>query len=175
MVYYTLKGRLLFQWKQKICGQITYLPRKGCLAFRLILVPIFSAATAVSKSKCLLNMFWRWARTEGVLSVAGHLHTSTSHPSPMHMQIRVGSWEQLYFNFIIMPWCCSRGWGRGRGRQVNTLPAVLQYCSVSPDWWLLQSAAECDTSPHPAAALQWASSKPHKLQQQPTVIIIMYF
>ena len=38
-----------------------------------------------------------------MLSVAGHLHTSTSHPSPMHMQIRVGSWEQLYFNFIIVP------------------------------------------------------------------------
>ena len=27
---------------------------------------------------------------------------------------------------------------------------------------------------HPPT-LQWASSKPHKLQQQPTVIIIMYF
>ena len=135
---------------RKYAGKSRIYQGRVAHAFRLILVPIFSAATAVSKSKCLLKMFWRWAGTEEVLSVAGHLHTSTSHPSPMHMQIRVGSWEQLYFNFIIMPWCCSRGWGRGRGRQVNTLPAVLQYCSVSPDWWLLQSAAECDTSPHPA-------------------------
>ena len=36
-----------------------------------------------------------------MLSVAGHWAPVI--PSTMHMQIKVGSWDQLYFNFIIVP------------------------------------------------------------------------
>ena len=50
-------------------------------------------------------------------------------PSAMHMQIKVGSWDQLYFNFIIVPAAAAADEaGGGAAEQANTLHGYIRDC-----------------------------------------------
>ena len=46
-------------------------------------------------------------------------------PSTMHMQIKVGSWDQLYFNFIIVPAAAAADEAGGGAAGANTMHGYI--------------------------------------------------
>ena len=107
----------------------------------------------------------------GVVCSRASPHQHQSPPAPCICKLELEAGSSFILILLLCPDAAAADEaGGGAGRSI----LCPQYCSTAVCHQTDGCCSLLQNVTHPPT-LQWASSKPHKLQQQPTVIIIMYF